>query len=357
MGNSGHPCGKSRKIQNGPLHPTHMNRLSRIALCFVLASATCLPSLAQILTPQGRLTLQSNTPVMTSDVTGATTIYYTPYVGTYIPLYNGTSWVNTQFSQLTLTLYSNNMPGPALYDVYVFLNSGTPTIGVGIYGWSSLTARSGVDLPSQTLSPVLADNNESDNLLNGSTVYTRTVSPVIAWATYVGTIYVSATGTTSVQFKPSAAAGGSNNVIGIWNAYNRVPISSLESDSTTGFTYSGTTWEPLDDNVHNRVTYLDGLGLSPVSGQVTTIAYNTNNGNGTAIGIDEDSTSNTPLVRASYQSANASGIGASNFAAEENFTPAIGFHYLQAMQQSPNGTTSTFAFNGSQTFLLYRGEY
>src|SRR5689334_1222868 len=36
--------------------------------------------------PQGRLTLTSNTPVMTADATGQGTIYYTPYQGNQLPV-------------------------------------------------------------------------------------------------------------------------------------------------------------------------------------------------------------------------------------------------------------------------------
>src|SRR3954467_15935764 len=42
--------------------------------------------------PQGRLTLTSATPVTTTDVTGATTIYYALHKGNHIPLYDGTNW-------------------------------------------------------------------------------------------------------------------------------------------------------------------------------------------------------------------------------------------------------------------------
>lgn len=41
---------------------------------------------------QGRLTLTSGTPVTTSDVTAATTIYFTPYKGNRIALCGGTNF-------------------------------------------------------------------------------------------------------------------------------------------------------------------------------------------------------------------------------------------------------------------------
>ncbi|MFZ1043903.1 MAG: hypothetical protein WAN58_21585, partial [Anaerolineales bacterium] len=53
----------------------------------------------------GRLTLTSGTPVTTSDVIGATNIYYTPYKGTKIGLYDGSStWNIVTFAETSLPL-------------------------------------------------------------------------------------------------------------------------------------------------------------------------------------------------------------------------------------------------------------
>jgi hypothetical protein len=111
-------------------------------------------------------------------------------------------------------------------------------------------------------------------------------------------------GETSVQFKPAAAAGGSAPVIGLWNAYNRVRISSLGTGSNNNWTYATNTWEPLDGasgNTDFRVTYLDGLAQSSVEGRVTTISYNATAVNGAFISVDQDSTTNGPNVAAAYQ--------------------------------------------------------
>src|SRR5262245_21621926 len=51
--------------------------------------------------PSGRLTLTTAVPFLVSTVTAATTIYYTPAVGNIVPLYNGTSFVPTAFSEVS----------------------------------------------------------------------------------------------------------------------------------------------------------------------------------------------------------------------------------------------------------------
>ena len=49
--------------------------------------------------PQGRLTLSPGEPVMTADQTGKTSIFYTPYVGASVPIYDGTAFVPTPFAE------------------------------------------------------------------------------------------------------------------------------------------------------------------------------------------------------------------------------------------------------------------
>lgn len=85
--------------------------------------------------PQGRLTLTSATPVLTADtsVSSTGTIYYTPYVGRSVPLYDGTDFTMVNFAELTnvLNATSANKAGPAataaskVYDLFVWDDAGT----------------------------------------------------------------------------------------------------------------------------------------------------------------------------------------------------------------------------------------
>jgi hypothetical protein len=341
-----------------------MTNLKIAVLLVMFAALSPFAAFAQIIPPGGRLTLTSNTPVMTGDVTNTSTIYYVPYVGNSLPIANGSSVANSTLntSQLTLTLNSSYQTAGNIYDIFEFVSSGftlcagpawsnpsaSPWRGTGA-GTSQLTQLNGIWVNAVTITT--CNNGVNNNQF------------VAKVGVYLGSIYIPITaGQTSVNFKPTAAAGGSNNVVGIWNAYNRVRIFSLCADSNTSWTDSSSSWEALDfassSGVNNRVTYLDGLAQSSVKGRVTTIAYNATAGNGVFIGVDEDSTTNAPSVYASQQSATSgTTVGSISFAAEENFFPALGLHYLQGMQWSPNATTATFGFNGSSTFLLFDGEY
>lgn len=87
--------------------------------------------------PGGRLTLTTGVPVTTSDVTGATTIYYTPVVHNAIELWDGSKWKPITFSETSLAL--GTMTNAIGYDVFAYLNSGV--LALEKLAWSSATAR------------------------------------------------------------------------------------------------------------------------------------------------------------------------------------------------------------------------
>src|SRR4030095_7670960 len=95
--------------------------------------------------PQGRLTLTAGIPVMTSAVSGQTIVYYTPYIGNQVPLYDGTSFVPTTFAELS-QLTTDTTKSPAAvganqnYDEFAWSDSGTVRCTRGP-AWSSDTAR------------------------------------------------------------------------------------------------------------------------------------------------------------------------------------------------------------------------
>ena len=112
--------------------------------------------------PQGRLTLVTATSVMTSDQSGKTTIYYTPYNGDLVPIYNGTTLLATPFTELSnvTTESSTGNAGPAAvannsnYDLFVWNNGSTVTLTRGP-PWTSDTSRgSGVGTTSCSASMV-----------------------------------------------------------------------------------------------------------------------------------------------------------------------------------------------------------
>lgn len=303
--------------------------------------------LAQTPPPQGRLTLQSNTPVMTSDESSVTSVYYTPYIGNQIPIYNGTSLVNNTFSQLTMTLNTSNQLSDNVYDLFVFLNSSVVTIGAGP-AWSSTSSRgTGAGTTQLTQVDGLWVNANSITLTNGSTSYSAISANE---ATYVGSVFMTANGQTSMQVKPSAAAGGVGSVLGVWNAYNRVRVTAYNRDDTSNWTYGTASWRAADNSTLNKISFLDGLQQSPVTGDYSVMTATTVDTVGAYIGLNIDATTNTPNIAAAAESA-TSETSASQPDVAETFYPVLGLHYIQAVEYATGASAQFFGSNASQQVM------
>jgi YVTN family beta-propeller protein len=298
--------------------------------------------------PQGRLTLSSSSPVMTADATAQSTIYYLPYVGAVVPVYNGSSFVNETLgsSGISLALDSNSahtgyQASGSLFDIFAFMNSSVLTLGTGP-AWTNSTTRSN----ALTQVSGIWVNNASITLRFG-TASGNTVSASANQATYLGTMYATANGQTGMQFKPTGAAGGSGNVLGLYNACNRLSIRSIETDSTGSWTYATAAWRKVNNSASNSISFVDGLQQSSISttysvlGQINTSAS-------LGVGVNLDSTTGTPDKYGVYTYATAACqvmVGAADL-----FSPQLGFHVLTAMENSFNGFTATFS--GGSTMEL-----
>lgn len=128
--------------------------------------------------PSGRLTLVSGHPVMSSDVTGATEVFYSPYAGDTIPLFDGTAWSDVQFTELSLSVVGL---APGAYDIFAI--PGPALIAVA---FAARPAR-----------------------LNGLLVDA-------ANHTYLGSILLDANGHLNAHF-----SYGQNRRFDVWNAYHR----------------------------------------------------------------------------------------------------------------------------------------
>lgn len=304
--------------------------------------------------PQGRLTLTTNVPVLTTDVTAVSSIFYTPYIGNTLPIYSGTTFVNQTFSQLTLTINSTNHPASQVFDVYALMSGGVLTLAA-MY-WGSNTSR------STTLGGKTGTGNATITQKNGLWVNNAAISASDAFnnntglaipqfqGTYLGSFYTTGSGQTGVNIKPAATANGSGNVVGLFNAYNRVGLKSISRDNTSSYTYATNAWRPMNASNNNRITWLDGLQ------QISVESYLQQEGGGASIwmiGVDLDSNSATPNIVASARLQAGQPISQT---IEESFAPQLGLHFLQAMEIVSLGTT-TFNDPGNCQALTLRTEY
>lgn len=205
--------------------------------------------------PQGRLTLTSGTAVMTTSVTAATTVFYTPSNGNIVPIYDGTSMLPTAFPELSQTT-TDTTKSPAActtnsnYDLFVWNDSGTLRCTRGPVWTNDTTRSAGTAL-------VLVNGI----FLNNASI---TNGPAASRGTYVGTIRTNGTSTVDWTYGTVAAGGGPAS-FGIWNAYNRVPFATIVSDSTDNWTYNTAIWRAPNGNTTTmRVSAIRGLDIDSI---------------------------------------------------------------------------------------------
>jgi hypothetical protein len=111
-----------------------------------------------VLQPGGRITLVSGQPVMNADISSQN-LYYAPFTGDSVPLYNGSTWSNYQFTssstdQIGLTLAlggSANWPAGTIFDVFAILNGGVPVLATRQWDSSMLPTYTQISSPSNTI--------------------------------------------------------------------------------------------------------------------------------------------------------------------------------------------------------------
>ena len=266
--------------------------------------------------PGGRLTLTSGTPVTTANVTSATTLYYTPFVSNKIDLYNGTAWVPFLFSELSISVPTNTLTNQRPKDVFIYSNSGVPTLELGP-NWTSDTARATALV-----------------LQNG--IYVKSGDTT---RRYVGTIRGKFVGLDSYMEDSVASRF-------VWNYYNRMPRMLACTDSTASWTYSTATWRQARATTTNQVDFVVGIADTFVQAEVNTILSNStaNQGGIAAVGYDT-TTDSTAMPNGTFRQATIRS-GSANAVVSGTSTnlgyPAIGYHYCSWNEISTGVGTTTY---------------
>ena len=314
---------------------------------------------AVVTPPQGYLTLTSGTPVITGDVAASTVVYYAPYVGLLVPIYNGVSLIPTSIvSELQLTLSSSHTANN-IYDFLIFSLNGVATLGSGP-SWSAGTAGSitagscarGTGVGGAALSRIggILTNTVSMTIRYGDGTVTTTVDP--GKATYVGSMFVDGTNGEVSCYR----SWGQNRKWGIWNAYNRVPICLQVGDSTSNWTYNINTFRQSNASTGNKATVFTGLAEETMSAN---FIQQINTASGAAyqgyIAIGWNSTTTVSGTSAQIGTASASQVFGTP-TATYTATPFLGINNINCLEKI---VTNTGQFNGTQDNMVmsvsYRG--
>lgn len=255
--------------------------------------------------PGGRLTLTSGTPVTTSDVTGATTIYYTPYVHDIIVLWDGTRWVPIQFIETSMSV-GTGLSTPS--DVFGYLSGGV--LALERLAWTNSSTRA----TAVTL---------QDGRWCKSGDKTRLL---------LGTYYFSSSNTV----EDSAA----NRQVG--NVYNKEARTLFQcpgynnDNATTNYTTTSTTFTEVNGGTNSRVNAmfpLPGSFVVTSKWDLTTAAANAGR---VGIGLDNGS---QPNVVGAFVG------GGGNYTATFPYgsTVAAGYHVMAMVFQTGGGTLTVSA--------------
>jgi hypothetical protein len=334
--------------------------------CFSDASAYLLQFLASAalhkygfsqltIVPQGRLTLASLTPVMTSSQSAKTTIYYTAYQGRLIPLFDGTRFAPVDFGQEISQATTDATKSPAAvaanknYDLFVWDDAGTIRLSRGP-AWSSDTVR-GAGAGTSELSDIAFGSVHGGIQLNANAI---TNGPAAFRGTYVGT--VRSDGSSQINFTFGAAAsGGTAGVLGVWNAFNRVSVSTTVVDSGASYTYTSSTIRQARASASNQISMICGIsedGASAIAmGDNLTVAAGAATAC-TGVGVNSTTTfAFQKMIVAAATAAQTRAAGASG----GTFTPALGWNTVSLNENSDGTNANNFdAGSGQSLSCMFR---
>jgi hypothetical protein len=165
----------------------------------------------------GRLTLETGVPVSTSDQSAKSTVYFTPFRGNIVSIYDGTNFVPRSFSELSRSI--SGLTSGKNYDVVAYWSGSAVVIDLAL-AWTGDTSR-----------------NTAFSLLNGVYVNTSSFTTVMgsvsisaSQATLLGTIRTTGTNTTADTLTQRFVSN-------LWNPVSR----RFHRTDATNHTYSSTT--------------------------------------------------------------------------------------------------------------------
>lgn len=257
----------------------------------------------------GRLTLTTAVPVTTSDVTAAETVYFTPYKGNRLALYDGTNWKLYYFTELSVDVPDATQ----MNDVFVYDSAGVLTLEV--VAWTNTTTRA-TALALQ------------DGILIKSGTTTKR---------YLGSFYATTAGNGQTEDSVTKRY--------LWNYYNRVLRSMRVVEATDTWNYTTFTYQQANASAANQLDVVIGVSEDIVTAQANARVANTNVNVRAGVGIGIDSTTvNSAQILSSATTAVVN--TAVNPSAYYRGFPGIGRHTLPWLEISQATGTSTWQGDG-----------
>lgn len=296
----------------------------------------------EVYIPCGRLSLLTGVAVHTTDQLAKTALFYVPFLGNMMPGRRGTRWTMEPLSaELTMGLDSTSghtgyHQAGKNYDVYHDMENGRICTSPA---WTSDTARA--DALSAYSSGLLMNN--ASIVVRFGTNSGDTVTIAASKLLYLGTFRASADGQTEFTVKPTAAAGGTNNKLYLWNMYNRRLFRPICRDSADTWTLASGTVQSMNASNSNRISFVSGLEEDEFLSSLVAAGNNNAGGGYIATGVGYDVT-NAITGRSGFHSTS----GTINTPVFSDFsTVAVGHHFFQAVESHQGGSTAANMFGDS----------
>lgn len=303
-------------------------------------------------TPQGRLTLTTATPVMTADVTAATTLFYDTYQGNQVPVWNGSSMTGLTITadEVSMGLSATNHPASGFFDVFAVNNSAA--LALCTVAWTNGTTRASAVSLKNGVWTISAAPTHCFGGASGTTDLASAIAGANQ-ATLLGCMATTTTnGQTAMQFSPAAASGGANTWRGIGNSYNAALATSSNYDSKATWTIAGSTFAAMDASNSTRISYIDCLGQYPTISFLNYDAAGSTTGFAVA-GLCLDATNCTPHPENVFST--SASVTRAVGTIQRNFQATLGFHFVQPVEEF--GAATQTVNGGSNTGMMLQANY
>lgn len=261
---------------------------------------------------QGRLTGSTGLAVPLNNLTAVTTIYYTPYIGNKVSLFEGGQWNTYSFRELSVTLPASTDTN---YDVC--LSSVGGVLKLGLVQWVNANARL-----------------TATSLIDGINVLSTATNVLVLGS-------VRTTGA-------SGETEDSRTKRYIYNAFNRVDRNVKVTDTTDSWVYSTATIRQARATAGNKVEVLFGFDGNRVDLMVLGIASSsTATFRNVSVGIGASSTTVYANDLTSLVNVNSAGA-ATMYGYYRTLSGLLGYNYFAWLEKG--GGTDTTSWYGDAGF-------
>lgn len=261
-----------------------------------------------------RVTLTTAVPVTVSDVTGATTVYFTPYVSGNIALYDGTAWHMRTTAEINIAIGTKT--SGKNYDIFCYWTGSAAALEFSS-AWTN-------------------DSTRADAIALQDGVWVKSGTTT---RRYVGTIRTTSTTATADALLTRY----------VFNADNREPreLKILDADADGVITMSspGDAWASFAGSSANAVEYV--AGLAGVTVDLCSQANGHPNSDGAAfmgVGIGVDSTTVNSATGGTFLAFRLNGSSIFGGAGTSRYVgkPAIGYHKINWLQTGQGALNYTW---------------